>query len=180
MEFRCETHISTKRSGAQKAAWIPLPQRHQERHESSRTAPLEGPQEPLGLESISVRAGEPLIPLGRLTKRAEFLRVRDGRAWRAPSLVLQARARPDGSLPDSEKAHFGFTATRRLGNAVARNRARRRLKETVRLVAHAHARPGYDYVVIARQGALTQSFEHIQKELRQALDGIHKDNPARA
>lgn len=75
---------------------------------------------------------------------------------------------------------FGFTATKRLGNAVTRNRARRRLKETVRLVARSHARAGYDYVVIARQGALTQPFEHVQKELLQALEGIHKDKRSRA
>ena len=84
------------------------------------------------------------------------------------------------SLPDGEMTRFGFTATKRLGNAVTRNRARRRLKETVRLVANAHARPGYDYVVIARQGAVEQSFENIQKELRQALEGIHREKPARA
>ena len=127
-----------------------------------------------------MQAGENLIPLGRLKKRAEFLRLRDGRAWRTSSFVLQARRRPVTSLPNSEMTRFGFTATRRLGSAVTRNRARRRLKETVRLIAREHARPGYDYVVIARQGALTKPFEHIQKELRQALEGIHKDKTAKA
>ena len=122
-----------------------------------------------------MQAGKPLIPLGRLKKRAEFLRVRDGRVWRSRSLVLQARRRPDGTKLSSEMTRFGFTATKRLGNAVTRNRARRRLRETVRLVAHTHARHGYDYVVIARHGALTQPFEHIQKELRSALEGIHKE-----
>ncbi len=127
-----------------------------------------------------MQASEPLIPLGRLKKRAEFLRVRDGHVWRSRSLVLQARHRPDGVLPSDNTTRFGFTATKRLGNAVTRNRARRRLKETVRLEALAHARPGYDYVVIARHGAVSQPFEHVQKELRQALEGIHKDKPARA
>ena len=121
-----------------------------------------------------MQAGEHLIPLGRLKKRAEFLRVRDGRTWRTRSLVLQARRRAESSLPDCELVRFGFTATKRLGPAVTRNRARRRLKEMVRLVASDHARPGYDYVVIARHGALTQTFDHIQKELCQALEGIHK------
>ncbi|MHA1165957.1 MAG: ribonuclease P protein component [Alphaproteobacteria bacterium] len=134
--------------------------------------------------SNPVRDTKHLIPLGRLKKRAEFLRVRDGRVWRSRSLVLQARRRPVGSLRDSEPiremARFGFTATKRLGPAVTRNRARRRLKETVRLAASAHVRPDYDYVVIARHGALTQSFDHIQKELCQALEGIHRQKPARA
>ncbi len=122
-----------------------------------------------------MQAGEHLIPLGRLKKRAEFLRLRNGRAWRTSSFVLQARRRSAGPPPSGETTRFGFTATRRLGNAVTRNRARRRLKETVRLVASAHARPGYDYVVIARRGAVTQPFDHIQKELRQALEGIHSE-----
>jgi ribonuclease P protein component len=104
--------------------------------------------------------------------------------WRARSFVLQARLRPAASArnrePLHESARFGFTATKRLGPAVTRNRARRRLKETVRLVASAHVRPGYDYVVIARHGALTQTFETILKDLRQALEGIHRQKPARA
>lgn len=127
-----------------------------------------------------MQAGEHLIPLGRLKKRAEFLRVREGRVWRSSSLVLQARRRADGSSLSSEMTRFGFTATKRLGNAVIRNRARRRLKETVRLVAQTHARHGFDYVVIARNGALTQPFEHIQKEMRQALEGVHREKPARS
>lgn len=92
--------------------------------------------------------------------------------------MLQARRRAapllPNSGPNSEMARFGFTATKRLGPAVTRNRARRRLKELVRLVASSHVRPGYDYVVIARHGALTQTFDHVQKELCQALEGIHK------
>ena len=83
-------------------------------------------------------------------------------------------------MANQEMARFGFTATKRIGDAVTRNRARRRLKETVRLAAKAHVQPGYDYVVIARHGALTQTFDHIQKELCQALEGIHRNKPARA
>ncbi|RMF02612.1 MAG: ribonuclease P protein component, partial [Alphaproteobacteria bacterium] len=81
------------------------------------------------------------VRLGKLTRRAEFLRARGGRSWAAPSLVIQARERPENGRP----ARFGFTATKKLGSAVKRNRARRRLKEAVRLSAARHARPGYDY-----------------------------------
>lgn len=119
--------------------------------------------------------GQHPIPLGRLKKRAEFLRVRGGQSWRAGSLVLQARKRP-GTMEDGQDiARFGFTATKRLGNAVTRNRARRRLKETVRIVAGDLARPGYDYVVIARNGALTRSFSDIGKDLQAALGRVHKE-----
>jgi ribonuclease P protein component len=121
----------------------------------------------------------PPILIGRLKKRASFLRLRKGNAWRTRALVLQARRRSSEQGAQEDAARFGFTATRRLGPAVIRNRARRRLKEAVRLIASAHAKPGYDYAVIARQGALTRSFAQLQRDLCSALDHIHKDQSAR-
>ncbi|MDA7949063.1 MAG: ribonuclease P protein component [Hyphomicrobiaceae bacterium] len=120
-------------------------------------------------------AGEHHTPFGRLKKRADYLRVRGGRSWRSGSLVLQARRRTEQDDRFASPPRFGFTATRRIGTAVARNRARRRLKETVRRIAQSHARPGYDYVVIARRGALTRSFTNMQKDLEEAFSGVHKE-----
>lgn len=114
------------------------------------------------------------MALDRLRRRAEFLRVRGGRTWKASSLVLQARANAQDA---GGTARFGFTATKRLGAAARRNRARRRLKEAVRLVAPESARAGYDYVVIARRGSLTHTFQDIVKELQTALRKIHDNGP---
>ncbi len=122
---------------------------------------------------------KPPILIGRLKKRASFLRLRKGNAWRTRALVLQARRRDGGQGVQENAARFGFTVTKRLGPAVTRNRARRRLKETVRLIASTHAKPGYDYVVIARQGALTRSFAQLQNDLCSALDQVHKDQSDR-
>jgi len=119
------------------------------------------------------------ISLGRLKKRAEFLRVRAGRSWRAGSLVLQARKRPQTDEA-SDIARFGFTATKRLGNAVIRNQARRRLKETVRITAGMLARPRYDYVVIARDGSLKLPFSDLEKDLNAAFERVHKGSSERA
>ena len=69
-----------------------------------------------------------MTAIGRLKKRAEFLHVRGGARFVAPSLVLQARKR-NGETEEIHLARFGFTATKSLGGAVVRNRARRRLKE---------------------------------------------------
>ncbi len=74
-------------------------------------------------------------------------------------------------------ARFGFTATKKLGNAVTRNRIRRRLKEMVRLVAPAHAREGHDYVLVARPVAATRSFSALERDLIAALAALHA--PAR-
>jgi ribonuclease P protein component len=75
--------------------------------------------------------------------------------------------------PRQEPARFGFTATKKLGNAVVRNRIRRRLKEAVRLAAPDHARPDCDYVLIAREAAATRPFAALEKDLVAALAAIH-------
>jgi ribonuclease P protein component len=119
--------------------------------------------------------------IGRLKTRAEFLHVRDGARFAAPSLVLQARTRAPMSKAPERQARFGFTASKTLGNAVVRNRARRRLKEAVRLIAPAHAKEGYDYVLIARSGTLQRHFADLTKDLERALRKVHltqKPRPA--
>jgi len=70
-------------------------------------------------------------------------------------------------------ARFGFTATKKLGNAVMRNRIRRRLKEVVRLSAPAHAHAGNDYVLIARAPAATRPFDVLERDLIAALAALH-------
>jgi ribonuclease P protein component len=71
-------------------------------------------------------------------------------------------------------ARFGFTASKSLGDAVVRNRARRRLKEAVRLTAPLHALEGYDYVLIARVGTLQRRFAELSKDLERALAKAHE------
>lgn len=96
--------------------------------------------------------------LARLTRRAEFLRVAGSRRKVVTQgAVVQAAARVPA---DSEAARVGFTATRTVGSAVVRNRARRRLKEAVRAAASS-AGPGIDYVVIARAGTLNRPFDAL-------------------
>jgi ribonuclease P protein component len=112
--------------------------------------------------------------IGRLKTRAEFLHVRDGSRFAAPSLVLQARARGETNAAPPSIARFGFTASKALGGAVQRNRARRRSKEAVRIVAPGHAVPGYDYVLIARSGTVQRRFTEITKDLERALTKVHQ------
>ncbi|HEY8277875.1 MAG TPA: ribonuclease P protein component [Methyloceanibacter sp.] len=109
--------------------------------------------------------------IGRLKTRKEFLYVRDGARFVTPGLVLQARARPENLGPSSR---FGFTASRTIGGAVKRNRARRRLKEAVRRAGPAHAVDGYDYVLIAREGTLQRRFTELIRDLECALTKVHE------
>ncbi len=120
----------------------------------------------------SARDARPAVTvIGRLKTRTQFLFVKGGMRFVAPSLVLQARARADAG--EDRSARFGFTASRTLGGAVQRNRARRRLKEAVRLAGPGAAVAGYDYVLIARSGTLQRRFAELIKDLERALARIH-------
>ena len=109
--------------------------------------------------------------IATLKKRRDFLRVRGaGRRWAAPGLVLQA-APAAAAAADAEAGlvRVGYTATRRIGNAVARNRAKRRLRAAVAHVMPASAQCGCDYVVIARAATLTRPFDALTGDLCAAL-----------
>ena len=120
-----------------------------------------------------------MTAIGRLKTRAEFLHVRGGARFTAPSLVLQARRRDSGAAEDRHLARFGFTATKSLGGAVVRNRARRRLKEAVRLAGPTYAVEGYDYVLIAREGTVQRRFTELIRDLERALAKVHEPSPAK-
>ena len=112
--------------------------------------------------------------------RPEFQRVQKGRKWVTPAFILQGLARPGSA---DEPPRFGFTVSgksvakerggvRKRGMAVDRNRARRRLKEAVRLTAPAHAKPGFDYAVIGRAAALTRGFAVLLADMEAAFHKV--------
>jgi ribonuclease P protein component len=104
-------------------------------------------------------------PPERLKRRADFLRVAaKGRKAPVHGLVLQALARADAG-----PARIGFTVTRKIGNAVARNRARRRLKEAARLLLRGQDLSGFDLVVIGRDATGGRNFADLMDDLRRAL-----------
>ena len=107
----------------------------------------------------------------RLKRRAEFQRVARGRRTHATAFTLQSLARPAES-PLGEP-RFGLTVTRKVGNAVVRNRIRRRLKEALRLAPGLEARADHDYVLVARLEALGRPFETLMKDLARALRAAH-------
>ena len=83
-----------------------------------------------------------------------------GRRWVTPAFVLQL-GRGRRGAPSAAEIGLGFTASRRIGKAVARNRARRRLVEAARAVLPGPARPGYNYVIVARPAVLTWPFDRL-------------------
>jgi len=107
----------------------------------------------------------------RLRKRAEFLRTAKGVKWVAPAFVLQAVRRKPA---DQAGPRIGFTASRKVGGAVDRNLARRRLKAATGEVFGEKSRPGVDYVVIARRTTGKHDFQLILQDLDRALHMVHK------
>lgn len=111
------------------------------------------------------------MALKTLKKRAEFLRVKGGPRAATPTLVVETRPRPEG---DPEAPRVGFTVSKKIGNAVVRNRVRRRLRAAVSALDRSQMRSGYDYVVIARTGAADRTYKDLKAELEQALQRVHQ------
>ncbi len=104
-------------------------------------------------------------PSVKLKRRAEFLAVAGkGRKAPSPGLVLQALHRSD-----SEPARLGFTVTKKVGNAVHRNRTRRRLRAAARDVLAERAVAGVDLVLIGRDGTAKRSFDDLKNDLRRLM-----------
>ena len=104
----------------------------------------------------------------RLKRRAEFLRVAGrGRKAAMPGLVLQGMAREDCG-----PARLGFTVTKKVGNAVVRNRTRRRLREAARLLLRDQPLNGIDLVLIGRDSTRGRPFAALVEDLRRALSRV--------
>jgi ribonuclease P protein component len=108
-----------------------------------------------------------------LTRRADFLRAAQARRAGTPAFMLQARQRRGDEGGDGIRV--GFTCSKKVGNAVARNRAKRRLREIARAVLPLEGRPGWDYVLIGRKDATaTRDFAAMKEDLVRALRSIHR------
>ena len=100
----------------------------------------------------------------RLRKRSDFLAAVTGD--KLPTAVFSLKAR---ERAESGPVRIGFTVSWKVGNAVERNRVRRRLKEIVRLSAATGLLSGYDYVLIGRRAALSLPFDQITEDFKRAL-----------
>ncbi len=116
--------------------------------------------------------------IARLKRRAEFLRVAASRRQSVmPGLILQALKRPMDMTAmvkagTSDAPRVGFTASRKVGIAVARNRARRRLRAAADRVMPLHAAGGHDYVLIARTLTIKRPFSDLLVDLEAALKQV--------
>lgn len=109
-------------------------------------------------------------PPETLKKRRDFLACARARRSVAPGLILQARARgDDGAL------RVGYTCSKKVGNAVVRNRAKRRLRAAAAEVLGTGGRAGWDYVLIGKAGATVERpFAGLTADLAKALERVHR------
>lgn len=128
------------------------------------------------VSSISDGTSTPAAGVGGfaiLRNRPDFLRAAQARRQGTAGFLLQARQRGDGELAETP-VRVGYTCSKKIGNAVARNRAKRRLREIARQVMPQLARPGWDYVLVARPGAtIDRVFTDLLNDLTEALGRVH-------
>jgi ribonuclease P protein component len=106
----------------------------------------------------------------RFKRRADFLRLAaQGRKIVKPGFVMQALKTPETPAPEPM---LGFTATKKLGNAVIRNRAKRRLREAARLVLAERAAQGTELILVGRRETGTMDFAVLCRNLAQAVDEV--------
>lgn len=116
-------------------------------------------------------------PLAGLTRRAEFLAAARARRAPAAGFILQARQRRADEGPPVV-ARVGVTCSKKVGNAVARNRAKRRLRAVARAVLPDRGQAGWDYVLVGRPDVTaTRPFSDLLVDLEKALARVHADTP---
>jgi len=145
------------------------------------TTPPEAPATNTGTTPPAVSScpdGGNAPPLKTLRKRADFVAASRARRQATATMIVQARRRPEGH--PATGIRVGFTCSKKVGNAVARNRAKRRLREAARAVLPALGHDGWDYVLIGRRDTTVAApFEDLLGDLTSALSRLHADRKPR-
>lgn len=160
-----EADFPAEQSRAQAPARLPRAHGDGGRPQGAGAPPRQGPREAFGIDSGSI------VTVSRLKRRAQFLYVQKGFKAHRGAVIVEARLR---AIP-GPIAGAGFTATKRIGNSVIRNRARRRLREAARQLLPALAVAGADYVFVARPATPDAPWAALLDDVRGALLKLRAD-----
>src|SRR6056297_456451 len=184
-----ETHLPTLEPCSQAPPWLSCAHGHQSWPQDPERASCAGPQvaERLKPQPQDLRIMTPpeapdrdagntppavSVCLKALKNRSDFLLAARARRQGTKAMMVQARDRRDGD----PSIRVGYTCSKKVGNAVLRNRAKRRLREAARLVLTVKGKPGWDYVLIGRKEATAgRDFEDLKSDLRFALKRLHSN-----
>jgi ribonuclease P protein component len=151
-----EAHLPAEQPRAQAPARLPRPDGDRRRPQGPGRAPQPRPQEAVGLNTTAI---------GKLTRRADFLAANGGFRAPAAGFILLVRPRGDGD----PSIRLGLTVSKKVGNAVVRNRMRRRFRELARSILPEAGIPGADHVLIGRAGGIERPFDALAADLKRAL-----------
>ena len=134
-------------------------------------------------ERVSIRTSDRRYRARLITlrKRSEFQRLRGGIRWSGAAFVMEGKPPVStGGCPATTNAtRFGFTITKKIGNAVARNRMRRRLSHALRTLDVPAVLIGWDIVIVARRPALDVPFETLLRDFKTALSRLAHKAPGK-
>ncbi len=119
--------------------------------------------------------GDQVAPVVVMQTRRDFLAAARARRWVAKGMLVQGRRRRNGETPPQEMIRVGYTCSKKVGNAVARNRAKRRLRAAAAEVLPVQGQPGWDYVLIGkRDQTAAREFTDLVADLKLALARLHE------
>jgi ribonuclease P protein component len=151
-----EAHLPAEQPGPQAAPRVPSPHGDGRRPQSAERAPWPRPQEAQRLATIK--------------KRSDFLAANRGLRTVTPGFILLVRDRKDSD----PSMRVGFTVTKKIGNAVIRNRMKRRFRALAREIVPANGFAGADHVIIGRAKGIERDFALLRSELTGAIEALRK------
>lgn len=158
-----EADFSAEQPGAGAPARLPRADGDRGRSQRDPCPPRTRPQEAVGLNPA--QPASPFGTIATLTKRRDFLAANSGKRAPMPGFVLLVKARGDGD----PAMRIGYTVTKKIGNAVVRNRIKRRFRALARDVLPHSGVAGADHILIGRSGGLTRDFAQLKLDLTKAL-----------